>query len=443
MRKLIWSFLSLAVLLFLLPTLTHAAADSPIRLYLNESKLEPAVPPYLSASSTMVPARVISEALGALVSWDDAAHKMTVVVDEKKIEVYENSTLGYVNGKQVTLPAAPVVMAGTTMLPVRFIAEQFDFTVQWDNSAQAVYLKTPDAAAAVADHNELWSITATSDTVTIQAADGMKANVFALSDPDRIAIDIPNAVAGGSLPRLGEGAAAMVTLPSPNPLVAQIRYSLFAPETSTLRIVLDLNGKVPYEVTSEPGASKLVLSLKKPANGKYKVVIDAGHGGYDSGAVSVTGKYEKTFNLSVAKKVKALFDKEPKIAAYMTRSDDTFVSLDDRAAFANQLGADVFVAIHGNNFTAASTGTQTYYYNSYSEAFADTMHKYLVAATGFRDDLVRKEDFRVVRKTDMPAVLLEVGYLSNKTEEALMFTDSFQNKVAAAIVKGIKTYLGV
>lgn len=443
MKKLILSFLSLAALLFLLPTLTHAAADSKIRLYLNETKLEPAVAPYLAGNSTMVPARVISEALGALVDWNNAAHKMTVVLDEKKIEVFENSTLGYVNGKQVTLPAAPVVKAGTTMLPVRFIAEQFDFKVQWDASAQAVYLMTPDAVAAVAGHNELWSINVASDSVTIQAAEGMKANVFSLSGPDRIVIDIPNAVAIGSLPRLGEGDAAVVTLASANPSITKIRYSLFDPETSTLRIVLDTNGKVPYEVVSQAGASKLVLSLKKPASGKFKVVIDAGHGGYDSGAVSVTGKYEKTFNLSVSKKVKALLDKEPKIDAYMTRSDDTFVPLDDRAAFANNLGADVFVAIHGNNFSSTSNGTQTYYYNSYSKAFADTMHKYLVAATGFRDDKVRKEDFRVIRKTNMPGVLLEIGYLSNKKEEALMFTASFQDKVATAIVKGIKAYLGL
>jgi N-acetylmuramoyl-L-alanine amidase len=443
MKKRIWSFLSLAIFLFLLPTMTHAAADSPIRLFLNDTKLEPLSPPYLSGSTTMVPARVISESLGAVVNWDDATHKMTVVLDQKQIEIVENSMQGYVNGERVALPAAPVVKAGTMMLPVRFFAEQFDFTVQWDAAAQAVYLKTPDAVAAVGGYNELWSVNVASESVTIQAAEGMTPTVFQLSDPDRIAIDIPGAVVGGSLPRLGEGDGSMVTLACSNPLVAQIRYSLFDVDSSTVRIVLDTNGKVPYEVVSQPGADKLVLALKKPASRTYKVVIDPGHGGHDSGAVSLTGKYEKTFNLSVAKKVKALLDKEPNITAYITRSDDTFIPLDDRAAFANNLGADAFVSIHGNSFTPASNGTQTYYYNSYSRPLADTLQKYLVAATGFRDDLVHQEDFRVVRKTDMPGVLLEVGYLTNQTEEALMFTSAFQDKVAAAIANGIKAYLGL
>ncbi|MCL6457034.1 MAG: N-acetylmuramoyl-L-alanine amidase, partial [Gorillibacterium sp.] len=128
---------------------------------------------------------------------------------------------------------------------------------------------------------------------------------------------------------------------------------------------------------------------------------------------------------------------------HMTRSDDTFVTLDNRAAIANNLKADVFLAIHCNSFSSTSTGTQTYYYNSYSKSLADIIHKHLVKATGFRDDKVRKEDFRVINKTKMPAVLVEIGYLSNKTEEALMFTASFQDKVAASIVAGIKEYLKI
>ncbi|MEO3945624.1 N-acetylmuramoyl-L-alanine amidase family protein [Gorillibacterium sp. CAU 1737] len=440
MKKRFWSFLSLAVLLFLLPTMTHAAADSSIRLYLNEVKLESAVPPYLSGSTTLVPARVISEQFGATVSWDNAAHKMTVIRDEQKIEVFENSTLGYVNGVEVTLPAAPIVKSGTTMLPVRFIANLFDFTVQWDGSANAVYLKTPDVMESMNGLTELWSITSTATSVTLQAGSKLEANVFALTDPNRIVIDVPNAVVGGGLPRLGETLSQ--TVASSNPLVSQIRYAVNDPATSTVRIVLETNGQASYEI-SRPTVSKLTLTLKKPASGKRKVVIDAGHGGTDPGAISLTGKSEKTFNLSMALKVKALLDKEKEIDAYLTRSTDTFVTLDNRAAFANQLGADVFVSIHGNNFAPTSNGTQTYYYNSYSKALADTLHKYVVAATGFRDDKVRREDFRVIRKTDMPGVLLEIGYLSNKQEEALMFTNSFQDKVATAIVKGIKVYLGL
>jgi N-acetylmuramoyl-L-alanine amidase len=172
-------------------------------------------------------------------------------------------------------------------------------------------------------------------------------------------------------------------------------------------------------------------------------VLDAGHGGHDSGAVSITGKFEKDFNLSMVKKVSALLRQVPGVEVLTTRIDDTFVELDDRAAFANDNKADVFVSIHGNNYTATTAGVETYYARDDSLALANHIHPYILAATGFPDRKVRREDFRVVLKTTMPAVLLEIGYLSNPEEEAPMYTEAFQDRVAEAIVKALKDYLHV
>jgi len=175
----------------------------------------------------------------------------------------------------------------------------------------------------------------------------------------------------------------------------------------------------------------------------YKVVIDAGHGGEDVGATGASGQYEKNFTLSVAKKVSKLLEQNPHIQVYMTRSDDSFISQESRhrPIYANDLNADLFLSIHANTFTDSSvSGTETFYYHPYSLKFAEIMQKNLVQATGFKDRGVKKDDLFVIKDTTMPAVLLEIGYLTNPQDESQMWTEDFQDCVATAIVDGIKEY---
>jgi len=108
---------------------------------------------------------------------------------------------------------------------------------------------------------------------------------------------------------------------------------------------------------------------------------------------------------------------------------------------ANSLEADLFISIHGNKFEKPISGTETYYARPESEDFAHIIHKHVLEATGFADRNVRQEKYKVVRDTNMPAVLVEVGYLSNPNDEALMFSEPFQKRVAKAIVAGIKEQL--
>lgn len=111
---------------------------------------------------------------------------------------------------------------------------------------------------------------------------------------------------------------------------------------------------------------------------------------------------------------------------------------------ANKLKADLFISVHANSSgSSAASGTETYYQREASKALAKVMHKYLVKATGLSDRGVRYGNFHVIRETTMPAVLLEVGYLSNKGDESLLFSETLQNNVAASMVSGIKEYLGM
>jgi N-acetylmuramoyl-L-alanine amidase len=182
----------------------------------------------------------------------------------------------------------------------------------------------------------------------------------------------------------------------------------------------------------------------EPGTGVFKVVLDAGHGGKDPGAYSVNGRHEKEYNLAITLKIKALLDKEPKIKPYLTRSVDTFVELNDRAKIANDLNADMFISFHANSASNGTvSGSETYYNRDNSKSLADIIHKHLIAGTGLADRKVRQAGFVVIKKTTMPAVLLEAGYLSNANDSSILFSDAKQNKIAAEIVAGIKEYFNL
>ena len=200
----------------------------------------------------------------------------------------------------------------------------------------------------------------------------------------------------------------------PQSLIAQIR--------SALRTTV-------VSVTAKPCAKRLTGT----------VVIDAGHGGKDPGAISVKGFYEKTVNLSVARKVAAKL-RQCGLRVVMTRSSDRFVELERRAEIANQYRADLFVSIHADSsLTRTHKGYSVYVARqaSYSSqkvarAIAKNLHKVSPDGNG-----IRQADYRVLVKTRMPAVLVEIGYISNHGEAALIITDSFQKRIADAIFAGI------
>lgn len=181
----------------------------------------------------------------------------------------------------------------------------------------------------------------------------------------------------------------------------------------------------------------------KNSNTAFKIVIDPGHGGKDVGAPGESGKYEKDFTLSVSKRLEKLLKQEPGIQVFMTRADDSFISQESRyrPKYANKLNADLFISIHANTFINPDvSGTETFYYHENSRLFAKILQKHVAKATEFRDRGIMKKDLFVARDTEMPAALIEVGYLTNPQEETIMWTDDFQNRVAASIVEGIKEY---
>lgn len=185
-----------------------------------------------------------------------------------------------------------------------------------------------------------------------------------------------------------------------------------------------------------------LLDKDRMMSEKFKIMIDAGHGGRDPGSPGASKKEEKLYTLSLANKVFELLQLEEGILPILTRIDDTFIPTDDRVAMANREQANMFISIHANSFINKNTrGTETYYYNSNSKLLATILHEHLLKSTGFLDRNVRKMDYKVVKETTMPAALLEIGYLSNPSEEIIMTSEHMQMKVATSIVNGIKQFM--
>lgn len=180
----------------------------------------------------------------------------------------------------------------------------------------------------------------------------------------------------------------------------------------------------------------------RASNGNYKVFIDPGHGGSDSGAVGVGGLLEKNVNLPVALKVQMKL-KAKGIDVVMSRDTDKFLKLSEISSAANKSGSDVFVSIHANSAAASAQGIETFYYPGKTDSgkLATNIQTNLIKSTGAKDREVKTADFHVVRETIMPSVLVETGFVTNANEAALLKTNSYQELLAQGIVNGVEQYL--
>jgi len=232
------------------------------------------------------------------------------------------------------------------------------------------------------------------------------------------------------------------------------------------------------------------LIAENPRDDSIKrIVIDPGHGGKDPGAVSTNKKnYEKNISLGVAKKLKKIISKELDCEVLITRTKDEFISLQERTQFANSKSADLFISLHCNaHERKTANGIEVYYlstaktddaravealensvvydfeggneavkkYDDLSFILADMaqnehlkesselaikLQENLIESTNAFNRGVKQANFYVLRGTFMPAVLIELGFLSNRKEEKKLVTASYQETLANAIYEGIKNF---
>jgi N-acetylmuramoyl-L-alanine amidase len=341
-----------------------------------------------------------------------------------------------------------------------------------------------------------------STTVVIDLQDQVQYEVHRLSSPERIYFDLHDTV-------LGPGLSGGKTIEVGDPLLLRIRIAQPVPGVS--RVVMETRDVSNFSVSLEPNPYRLtaeirasgsarpadgpeVLKPQTPANKKLtsstdplagprtKIVVDAGHGGWDLGTVGRKGLLEKDLVLDIAQRLGKLLQGRLNADVVFTRTDDNYVPLEKRAELANEAQADLFVSVHANYSDYPSArGVETYYTNfsapannldiekrenataksapgaplltgvalkertSESRRLAASVERSLYSTLssenpGIRDRGVKEAGFVVLTGTSMPAILAEVSFVSSPTDEKNLQSAEYRQQIAEALYKGISRY---
>ncbi len=420
-------------------------------IVVNGEKIDTPIPPIVLANGrSIVPVREIFEAMGATVSWKEGKpSRIEISNEDTTVSLAIGNNVAKVNGKEVKMEVAAKLVGyegiGKTMVPVRFVAETLDMQVDYSEEKALISIAAQPSIKLV--HSVVRQVddeTVTSVFSFSQAVEGY-SKMF-LENPNRVVVDVR-----GSISAEGQYTHAAIGN------VTQIRLG---EHDTYMRIVFDVTvlPKLRISLTDDKKTLTIVQSTaadfseNEPAADGPIVVIDAGHGGSDPGAIGYdeSGKavlQEKDVNLNIAKKVYSIL-KEKGVNVYMTRDTDTYVSLSDRTEFANKLDAALFISIHCNSFTSSDMdGTLVMHHTDESIANTYGVHgrmlsnnilKYLPAAMGTENKgRVDGNAMYVIRKAKMPSVIVETAFISNAEDREKLADETYRILAAEAIAQGI------
>ena len=278
-------------------------------------------------------------------------------------------------------------------------------------------------------------------TVIISANRSIKYTTYILKNPERYAIDLLNIVPPKDpLPKY-----------KATELVSGVRVGRAASGIEATRVVIDLaKSNLDIDLDSNLLGNKLEIKFKINKEKEeiarksgIKVLIDPGHGGYDTGA-SYGGYEEKDINLLLSGKLKKQLE-EYGITVFLTRDEDSFLSLAERVEITNSIKPHVFISIHNNAIVTSKVirGVETYYWTSQSQKLAYLVHKSILEYVKIPDHFIRKAKFYVIRHTPSPAVLAELGFLSNRDDRKLLTNAETQDQYTKALSEAILKFLDV
>jgi N-acetylmuramoyl-L-alanine amidase len=192
-----------------------------------------------------------------------------------------------------------------------------------------------------------------------------------------------------------------------------------------------------YRLTCLSAFSGLIALAASAFGQSRTIVVDAGHGGHDRGGVPYQRIGEKGMTLDVSQRLRAILQAQG-YRVIMTRNSDVFVPLGTRVAIANSYRGATFVSVHFNSSRrAGANGVETYYYRSDSASLAASIHRNVVAGAPTENRGIRRRGFYVLRRTAIPSVLVECGFLTNPAEGRLAQSPAYRQKLAERIARGI------
>ena len=266
--------------------------------------------------------------------------------------------------------------------------------------------------------------------------------------------------------------------PNPYRLVVEVRKVGAGPKGTVNRFPNATEAEKNKLLTLAPPPPQEDLQLQRRV-GKMCIVVDAGHGGRDGGAVGRDGLFEKDLVLEIGQRLGKLLESRLGMEVIYTRQDDSYIPLAERASIANQAHADLFVSVHANHSDLPSArGVETYYTSSFmvpsskdvdmrpgaggaknaataslspadlqerveqSRRLAESVQRSLYGTLsaqnpGLRDRGIRAATFRVLTESAMPGILAEVSFVSSPTDEQKLRSDGYREQVAEALYKGL------
>jgi N-acetylmuramoyl-L-alanine amidase CwlD len=462
--------------------------------------------PKKQGSELLLPAKAVGSLLGCAVRWDGSSrtlfihpwiHKFTLdtLADRYRVTVVAEGPITYTSGRveegmprlfvdiadadlsdipsELTLAggkgaddasylrAARIKQKGLAPAPggdmVRLVVEMAEWkpyrislgegrrTLQIDLPLPGERKVAPEAAPVTLSRMWFRRVTPRLAVVTISTFGKAGCESGATDDPATIWVDVANA----------DNRLTSPTATITDKLVTAVAVGRSPEKPNAQRLTISLTGPTEYRLVAERGEVRVLLGTVTMPD--LCVVVDAGHGGHDTGAIGRTGLLEKDVNLDIAQRVARKLEAMG-VRVRMTRSDDSPVvpwhsgnreehrtELQTRCSIADDCGAQLFVSIHSNARSSnphAIRGTETYYRRSDSRRFAEVMQEEVVRAAGLPDGGAKyhPQPIIVLYQTNVPAVLVEVGYLSNPADERQLADPDFREQSAEGIANGVKRY---
>jgi N-acetylmuramoyl-L-alanine amidase len=423
---------------------------------------------------------------------DRLAGGLTITARGRTIVLTENQNVVSVAGRLVTLPAPPLRRDGRWFVPADFLpralSPALDVRLDLRRSARLLVvgdLRVPRVVTRV-------DAGATNVAVTFDITPNTETRVIAQQgrlvvqfDADALDVSIPLVPAQTFLTAVTPGDTPSTISLALGPRYSLHRVSTSQPDAGSGRLTIDLlpptTEAAPIPVPPSPAPdTRLVIPAQGPSTGLRTVVIDPGHGGDELGTQGAKGTVEKEVTLAVARRLRTLIESRLGLKVFLTRDDDRTMPHDDRSAFANNHRADVFLSIHANSAVRPSVrGAEVYYltveraeaearkkadenatalpalgggnrtidlilwetaqarYLEQSAALAGFIEQALRAKVEMSPRAVQQAPFRVLVGANMPAALVEIGYLSNADQETQLTTAAYQDQVAQALLDAL------
>nr|WP_255702374.1 N-acetylmuramoyl-L-alanine amidase [Peptoniphilus sp. KCTC 25270] len=383
--------------------------------------------------------------LFVVIGFTDASHAkaeaMRVQVNGRQRQVYRADV--EVNGFYLRSNFSPYIDENRTFVPIRELTELMGANVQWNQRAKSVTIQLREQSVTLKINSNIVYVNGVKKTLN---SDSIPRLAYYMQKGGEDKTMVPLRFLSESfgfnvewnqkdtIARISNGSVQGPTW---------IEDEVVAPETSYTE-------PVASNEVAEPTPEPTPQPTPAPKNtAGTTVVVDAGHGGKDSGAVSFDGTREKDLNLEVAKKLEAKL-RSNGYNVIMTRSRDEFIGLYNRANIANDASADIFLSIHFNS--AGSTqahGIEVLYASEddvsikkgNQKALAQEVLNALIKATGEHSrGLKNRPDLAVLRTTEMSAALVELGFLSNEQDMNTIHSSGYLDKLATGIYNGINSY---